>query len=122
MADDKIPASEKHRFVRRGDNLAQGSRSGQDRRDDNRGLAPGRRYDEQTRVRRQFIDRVKEMRLEGCPNVVIAQLLNEEGLLTARNERWTEHAIEQLLNTERAREGRDAWRPKALESADEESS
>ena len=122
MSDEKIPAAETSRYVQRGETLAQGSRTGQDRRDDKRGLSPGRRYVEQSRVRREFIERIKEMQVQGFSNQSIAHILNDEGLVTARSERWTESAIEQLLNTERAREGREAWRPQSLERGDGEGS
>jgi hypothetical protein len=119
--DDTIPPKETQTAFQRDDKLVLGSRTGLDRRDDDRGLAVGRRLSEQQEVRRSFIDRIVEMSREGGSPTVIAGFLNEEGLKTARGEYWTEAAISQLLATEEARKDREAWRPSALDdSADPE--
>jgi len=116
MSNEKIPDSEAGRYVQRGESLAQGSRSGGDRRQGDRGLATERRYVDQQRVRRQFIDRVTEMCVQGCSHLSIAEILNDEGLRTAADERWTTSAIEQLLKAEDTRRKKEAWRPKSLTS------
>jgi len=113
--DDTIPPRETLTVYQRDDKLVQGTRTGFDRRGDDRGLAVGRRLGEQHASRQAFITRVKEMSLQGASPSVIADFLNEEELTTARGAHWTAAAIEQLLATEEARRDRDAWRPTALD-------
>ena len=96
------------------DGLAQGSRSGVERRQGDRGLRPGRRYEDHQKVRREFIDRILEMRIQGCSPRSIAHILNDEGLETEAQKVWTAAAIEQLLAVEDAKRARDAWRPPSL--------
>jgi hypothetical protein len=91
-----------------------GSRSGADRRTEDRGLDAGRRVDDQRRVRRHFINRIVALADQGLPAKRIAAELNEHGVRTARGHRWTSQAIDQLLRTESARLGRRAWLPRAL--------
>ena len=113
--DDTIPPKETQTVFQRDDKLVHGTRSGFDRRGDDRGLAVGRRLGEQQASRQAFIARVREMSLQGASPSVIAELLNDEEFTTARGAHWTPEAIEQLLATEEARRDRDAWRPNALE-------
>ena len=113
--DDTAPPSEADTVYRREDDLATGTRSGSDRRGDERGLAVGRRLVDQQTSRQSFIARVLEMSLEGASPMVIANFLNEEEFTTARGAHWTPAAIEQLIATEEARRERDAWRPPALD-------
>ena len=113
--DDTIPPRDSQTVFQRDQNLVPGTRSGFDRRGDERGLAVGRRLADQQSSRQAFIARVKEMSLQGASSAVIADFLNEEELTTARGAHWTAAAIEQLLATEEARRDRDAWRPTALD-------
>lgn len=98
------------RVVLRGDRLAYGTRSGDDRRDDDRGFDTGRRADDQRRVRRAFIDEIMSRFEDGVAPSAIADALNTAGRRTARGNRWSEAAIEQLVHRERARRVRGTWR------------
>ncbi|MCB9544219.1 MAG: hypothetical protein R3F65_01405 [bacterium] len=108
------------RVVLRGDRLAYGTRSGEDRRGDERGLDAGRRAEDVRRVRRAFIDEVMRRIEDGESPASIAEALNAAGRRTARGNRFGEAAIEQLVHRERARRIRGDWR--AGPAADEESS
>ena len=105
------PVKEQDRIVQRGDALTRGSRSGDDRRGESRGLKAGRRTEDHHRVRRAFLDRVKDMKAMGISPASTARILNDEGETTAQGEAWTEAAIEQLLRVAEARERRLAWSP-----------
>lgn len=97
------------RVVLRGDHLAYGTRSGEDRRGDERGLDAGRRAEDVRRVRRAFIDEVMRRFESGEAPAAIADAFNAAGRRTARGNRWSEAAIEQLVHRERARRIRDDW-------------
>ena len=111
MGDQNVPEDESQRYVLRGDLLTSGSRTGQERRIDDRGLNAGRRYLDHKRVRRAFIDRVMDMEQQGLSKKTIASILNDEELKTAAGENWTEVAITQLVAQENERRDRAAWRP-----------
>ena len=111
----KDSGEESRRIVQRGEELAFGSRQGDDRRTGTRGLAVGRRFVDQHKARREFIEEIRTMSLEGCSADTIARFLNEEGLRTARDDKWTGSAIEQLLKTEDERREREAWTPPSLD-------
>jgi hypothetical protein len=111
MSENENPESETRRYVQRGDKLAHGSRSGAERRHAERGLRPGRRYEDHQRARREFIDRILDMRIQGCSAHTTANILNDEAIETAEGKEWTKEAIQQLLDTEDSRRARDAWRP-----------
>ena len=111
MTDNEIPESERERYVQRGEKLTRGSRSGEERRLAERGLQPGRRYEDHQKARREFIDRILDMRVQGCSARTTANILNDDAIETAGGQKWTEEAIQQLLDTEDSRRARDAWRP-----------
>ena len=111
MSDHNRSDSDAESFFLREGELVTGTRSGHTRRDHDRGLNPGRRYSDHTRVRRRFIDRVIDMKIQGMSALSIANILNDEGLKTANESLWTEDAISQLVKIEASRAKRDAWRP-----------
>ena len=111
MSDQEVPEDEARRYVLRGDQLAAGSRTGHERRTDDRGLRAGRRYLDHKRVRRAFINRVMDMALQGLSKATIARILNDEEFKTASGSEWTATAITQLMAQENERRDRAAWRP-----------
>ena len=112
VTDHNRPDAETGKFFLRDSGLVHGTRTGQVRRDEDRGLKAGRRYSDHSRVRREFIDRVLDMKIKGVSALSISKILNDEGLRTAGNLPWTEKSIVQLIETEKSRAKRDAWRPK----------
>ena len=108
------------RIVQRGDELAQDSRSGTDRRGEGRGLNAGRRIDDHRRVRDAFLERVREMLAIGVSPSTAARILNDEGETTAQGEEWTESAIQQLLSVAGKRAHRTAWSPLSNDADREE--
>ena len=118
------PDKPKHRkdvkIVQRGDELAHGSRTGTDRRGDDRGLDAGRRMVDHRRVRQAFEERITEMIAIGISPATIARILNDEEETTAHGAAWTESAIQQLLNMSEQRVLKAAWSP--LSQSGEDSS
>ena len=94
-----------------------GSRSGHDRRGEERGLDAGRRRIDHREVRTAFFNRVRDMRVMGISASSIAMVLNEEGVTTAQGKRWSAIAIEQLLEVSDNIDRKNAWSPLGEQSA-----
>ncbi|MEE2786306.1 MAG: hypothetical protein VX589_03140 [Myxococcota bacterium] len=124
MSKDKhtpTKSDEAQRVVQRGDRLAQGSRSGHDRRGADRGLDAGRRRIDHREVRSAFLMRVKDMQIMGMSASSIAMVLNDEGVTTAQGQKWSAIAIKQLLGVSERIERKNAWSPLKATQSDRDS-
>ena len=109
--DEALSSKEAKKIVQRGETLAKGSRSGRDRRGEDRGLDAGRRRVDHREVRTAFLARVRDMRLMGMSNSSIAMILNDEGVTTAQGHKWSSIAIQQLLDVAESIDRKKAWTP-----------
>ena len=109
--DQALISGEAQKIVQRGEQLAHGSRSGHDRRGEERGLDAGRRRVDHREVRTAFLNRIRDMRVMGISASSIAMVLNEEGVTTAQGQRWSAVAIEQLLEVADDIDRKNAWSP-----------
>ncbi len=117
VAATPVSSTEGGKVVVRHGKLAFGSRRDSDaRREDDRGLASGRRANDRQRARRAFVERVFEMIAGGCSHEEVAERLNDEGFTTARGNAWSGRAIGQLVRVEREKRARSAWVPSVEET------